>query len=80
MATDGVSEHDEKKIRTRQTARIVVVVVLVAAMVAFAIDNSQTVEIGWLVGSSDLPLWIVIVGTFVVGGIAGYVAGRRHHS
>jgi uncharacterized integral membrane protein len=78
MANDSVSESNERSIRARQTFRIVVVVVLVAIVVAFAVDNSQDVEVGWLFGEGDLPLWVVIVGTFVVGGLAGYVAGRRH--
>ena len=78
MAHDSVSESSERSIRARQTVRVVVVVALVAVVVAFAVDNSQDVEVGWLLGDGSLPLWVVIVGTFVVGGLAGYVAGRRH--
>jgi uncharacterized integral membrane protein len=79
VADRSVTEHEERSIRTRQTIRILIVVVLVAIVVAFAVDNSQQVEVGWLFGSGDVALWIVIVASFVVGGIAGYVAGRRHH-
>jgi uncharacterized integral membrane protein len=68
----------ERSIRARQTVRIVVVAILVAIVVAFAVDNSQEVEVGYLFDSSDIPLWLVIVGTFLVGALAGYVAGRRH--
>jgi uncharacterized integral membrane protein len=78
MASDSVSESNARSIRARQTFRLVVVVVLVAIVVAFAVDNSQDVEVGWLFGEGSLPLCVVIVATFVVGGLAGYVAGRRH--
>jgi uncharacterized integral membrane protein len=78
MASDSVSESNARSIRARQTFRLVVVVVLVAIVVAFAVDNSQDVEVGWLFGEGSLPLWVVIVATFVVGNLAGYVAGRRH--
>jgi uncharacterized integral membrane protein len=77
VADDTTSTH-ERSIRTRQTVRIVVIAVAVALVVAFAVDNSQDVEVGWVVGDGELPLWLVIVGSFLVGGLVGYVGGRRH--
>jgi uncharacterized integral membrane protein len=78
MADHDVTARDERAVRRRQTIRIVVIVLLVAVIVAFAIDNSQEVEVGYVVDSTTWPLWTVIVGFSVVGLIVGYVAGRRH--
>ncbi|WP_148288659.1 LapA family protein [Ilumatobacter nonamiensis] len=72
-------EHDrnESSIRTRQTIRIVVWVVAVAAVVIFAAANSQEVPVDWVFGDTDLALWIVIAGSALVGAIIGYVARWR---
>lgn len=75
MADDG--DRREGSIRARQTIRIVVWVVAVAAIVAFAASNSQEVPVDWVFGDTDLALWVVIAGSAAVGVIIGYVARWR---
>ena len=75
MADDG--DRRESSIRARQTIKIVVWVVAVVAIVVFAASNSQEVPVDWIFGDTDLALWIVIVGSAVVGAIIGYVARWR---
>ena len=59
---------------------IVVVVALVAGIVALAVDNRQEVTVGWVFGDGSLPLYLLFVGTFVVGILVGFLLNaRRHH-
>lgn len=76
MADDDETRHD-RSIRARQTMRIVVWVVIVAALVIFAVVNTQQVAVDWVFGDSELALWVVIAGSAVAGAIIGYVARSR---
>lgn len=76
MATD-VSRT--RSIPPSQIVRVVVIALLVIALVAFAIDNAQDVEVGWVFGSGQLALWVVITVSALAGALIGYFAGRRHH-
>lgn len=75
MADD--QDRHESSIRARQTIRIVVWILAVAAIVIFAASNSQQVPVDWVFGDTELALWVVIAGSAVVGVIIGYVARWR---
>lgn len=68
---------EERSIRTRQTIRILVWVVAVAALVVFAAVNTQEVAVDWLFDETDLQLWVVIAGSALVGALIGYVTRWR---
>lgn len=70
-------DRRDTSIRARQTIRIVVWVVAVAAIVIFAAANSQRVPVDWVFGDADLALWVVIAGSAAVGAVIGYVARWR---
>jgi uncharacterized integral membrane protein len=72
------SVHD-RSIRARQTIRLVMWVLIVAAVVVFAAANTQQVAVDWIFGDSEIALWIVIAGSVVVGALLGYVARWRRH-
>lgn len=75
MAADETGH--ERSIRARQTIRIVVWVVVVAAVAVVAALNTQDVEVDWVVGDSTLPLWVVIALSALAGVVIGYVARWR---
>jgi uncharacterized integral membrane protein len=53
----------------RDTPRIVVAVVLVAALVAFVVDNVRSVKVGFVFTDREIPLIFVLVVTALLGAI-----------
>ena len=62
------------------TPRTAIAGVLVALIVLFALFNSQTVTIHWIVTTTETPLIVVIVACGLVGFAAGYLVARRRAS
>jgi uncharacterized integral membrane protein len=61
-------------------ARLVVALILVALLVAFAIDNSHSVKVGFVFTEKKIPLIFVLIGTVIVGAVLDRIArfSRRH--
>jgi len=68
------------KPKRQLTPRTGVAGVLVALIVLFALFNSQTVTIHWIVTTTETPLIVVIAGCGLVGFAAGYLVARRRAS
>jgi uncharacterized integral membrane protein len=51
----------------RETARVVAALVLIALLVAFVIDNTRKVTVGFVVGDHQTRLIYVLIVTFLVG-------------
>jgi uncharacterized integral membrane protein len=62
---------------TRINARLIVGAIAVILVVAFAWANSKRVSINFLVGTHDARLIYVILGSALLGAIAGSLLGRR---
>jgi uncharacterized integral membrane protein len=74
-----MAEHDDVDtasgaVHRRDLARIVqlaVVVALIIAFVAVALDNRDEVRVGYAIGDAHAPVWMVIalsaLGGFVIG-------------
>jgi uncharacterized integral membrane protein len=65
----------------RETARVVAALILVALLVAFVIDNTREIKVGFVVGDHRTRLIYVLVVTFLVGVIVDRLwqrARRRH--
>jgi uncharacterized integral membrane protein len=56
-------------IETRTKVRLVVALVLVALLVAFVLDNTDDVEVGFVFGDAEISLIWVLVGTAVIGAL-----------
>ncbi len=67
----SVSETEPRRDSAGRMARLVIAAVIVAAIVAVAIDNREEVDVGYVVGDASAPIWVVLV----VAGIAGVVIG-----
>jgi LPXTG-motif cell wall-anchored protein len=73
-----MSGRDVEK-REGKTGRSVPVVGIVVAILVvwFAVTNFQDVEVKFFFVTTTMPLFIVIVGTLLIGIAGGYLAGRR---
>ncbi len=65
--------------RTGNTARLLIGAIAVILVVAFAWANSKRVEINFLVVKRDSRLIYVILGSALLGAIAGSLLRRRRH-
>ena len=57
--------------------KFVVAVILVVIVIVLAVANSKKVKVDFVVADVSLPLFVVIVGSALVGLVIGYVLGRR---
>ena len=60
-----------------QIFRLVLVLLIVAVLVAFAVDNREDVRIGYVVGDTEAPVWIVLVAAAICGVIIGWLLRHR---
>lgn len=63
------------------TPRLVLGVVLAAALVLLIVQNTATTKVEWLIFDTEQPLWVVLLGTaavaLVIGELVGGVRRRR---
>ncbi len=80
--TTGQPSHEPKggqqaKRRSRaELSRTIAILVLVLAVILFAVKNLNQVKVNWVVGSGSAPLIIVILITLLVGMVLGHLGGR----
>lgn len=73
MASD-VDERTEKRIRAKQTFRVVVFVVIAGLLALWAFANDDEVAVDWLVDTTSAPLVVVIAISALLGFLLGAVA------
>jgi uncharacterized integral membrane protein len=72
--TEGMSSHGSgrspgQKRETREVVRIVVAAVAVILLVAFVLDNSQTVKVGFVFFNAQLSLiWVLLIAALLGAG------------
>ena len=73
------SGHTESTVAPERklTPRTVVAAVLGGLVVLFAVVNTQTVTIHWIVTTTDTPLIVVIAGCGLIGFAVGWLIARR---
>jgi uncharacterized integral membrane protein len=57
--------------------KLIVAIILVVIVIVLAVANSKKVKVDSVVADVTLPLFVVIVGSAIVGLVIGYVLGRR---
>jgi uncharacterized integral membrane protein len=67
--SSGRSSAERKKLN-RERARIAAAAILLIVLVAFVIDNSQTVKVGFVFFSAQVSLIWVLIITAVLGAAA----------
>lgn len=61
----------------RVTAKQVVIGVLILVVVVLAIANSKKVRVDFVVADITMPLFLVIVGSAIIGWVIGWFMGRN---
>ncbi len=64
------------------TVRLVAAIVIVAALVAFVVDNISSVKVGFVFTEKKIPLIFVLLATLLIGALLDRLvqyAGRRRH-
>ena len=77
------SEHVSTMDTARGVGRIIaigVMVALVVALVLLALDNTEDVRVGYVVGDTTAPLWTIVVVAAVAGVIIGWLIRHRRRS
>ena len=83
MKDDDDVARNSGAVHRRDLARVVqllVVVLLVGALVAVALDNRNDVRIGYVVGDATGPIWLVILVAGLGGLVVGWLVRHRPRS
>ena len=70
MARDGGSGRDI-------SPKLIIAAILVVIVIVLALVNSQDIKVDFVVTDITLPLFVVILGSALIGLIVGYFLGRR---
>ena len=76
MSSDSMTRA-ERRVRAGQTVRVVIWLVVLAAIVVMAAVNTDKVNVDWVVDEAEAPLWLVIGLSAVAGAIIGFAATPR---
>jgi uncharacterized integral membrane protein len=68
---------EQARIRRRERARSVALVVLAVLITLFAVLNVKEVRVDWIFGTSSTPLIVVIVVSLLVGVLLGHFSAVR---
>ena len=75
-----MNEQSESALTSRgigTIVRVTVVAAIVALLVVIAVDNRNDVRLGYVTGSTQAPLWIVVVLAGVGGLVVGWLVKHR---
>lgn len=70
-------EQSSQNPRIGTIVKVVTWVIVLGAILVFALSNRQDVNVDWIFDESATALWIVIAVSTVAGFILGYVTSRR---
>ena len=72
---------DEQPAKKGGQARLLIVALVAAGLVAFIVQNTDSTPVSWLVFEGSAPLWVVIVAAAAAGAVlselGGYLMRRR---
>jgi hypothetical protein len=72
MSSNESRSRGESRIRAGQTVRVVIWLVVLAALVDFAALHTDEVSVDWAFDTTDVALWIVIEVSAATGVVIGY--------
>jgi uncharacterized integral membrane protein len=67
----------ETRVRAGRTVRVVIWLVVLAALVVFGTLNTDKVNVDWAFDTTDAALWLVIAVSAIAGVVIGYLARPR---
>jgi len=71
------TDPNPKKADSGVNPRMIAMGLLAALGIALAVLNSQSVKTHWILGTSKLPLFLVIAATAAIGAALGYLTALR---
>ncbi len=71
----GRGRGPARSLLAKENRRLLLGLLIGAVTAAFAVVNRDRVEVDWLVSTSQTPLIVVIALSFVLGALAGWLAG-----
>jgi uncharacterized integral membrane protein len=72
-----MNDADSDRRSAGHTIRLVLAAVIVAVIVAVALDNSESVEVGYVIGEAEAPVWVVLVAAGFAGVVIGWLIKHR---
>jgi uncharacterized integral membrane protein len=72
---DQVERHRARD--TGRTVRGILAGVLLAALIALAIDNRHDARVGWVFGDGETPLALVVAIAAVTGALLSWLVSHR---
>jgi uncharacterized integral membrane protein len=75
------ADGDRSGLQPKEIARLVVAALVAILFIAFIVDNSNTVAVGFVFFGSDVPLIWVLVVTFILGVVIDrlIISARARH-
>ena len=70
-------ERSPQSPRAGSIIKVVTWVIVLGAIVVFAISNGQDENVDWVFDETETALWIVIAVSTLAGFVLGYVTSRR---
>jgi uncharacterized integral membrane protein len=61
----------------RNTARLVVIAIFVIVLIALILDNTNKVNVGFVVTDVDVALWVLVLVSALLGAGVGALLRRR---
>jgi uncharacterized integral membrane protein len=61
------------------TTKNIIIVILIALVIVFVIQNAQIVEVRFLFWTVTMSRALMVLLTLLIGVIAGWLAGRPRH-
>ena len=74
---DSDKTFAERRVRAGQTVRVIIRLVVAAAVVVFALVNTEKVDVNWVFDDARVPLWVVIGASALAGAVIGFLASPR---
>lgn len=75
MSTEHSSSTKDRSPLAKPNRRLLYGLVIGAIAAAFAVVNLDRVRVDWIFGTASTPLIVVIALSFILGALAGLVAG-----
>jgi uncharacterized integral membrane protein len=72
-----MNERMNEQSSSSRTFRIVIAAIIVAVVIAVAVDNSESVEVGYVIGETNAPVWAVLVAAGIAGVVIGWLIKHR---
>lgn len=75
-----MSKHDKAGGSSLLTGRNIAAALIVAALLAFVLQNRNKVKLSWLMFSFETGLWLLLAVALVLAFLAGLLIGRSSKS